>query len=209
MLRKINKARKEMALEIGRQPSDPELAHYMQISIDQLRKVISKAQGVVSLESPLRRGGHYKTHDLDERTIGDCIASDAPTPEEDIQRQYLQNDVRAVINEELAEREREVLVLRFGLENGEPLSARQTALHLDLTVDQVRLVETRALNKLRSPQRNYRLKEYVSAAEAGGEDPEYSQQLRQLYHNPYAVLDDSATLKCQQQQNQPDKLWFF
>jgi RNA polymerase primary sigma factor len=134
----------------------------MEIPVEELQNFVSKAQtaqSVVSLESPIRKGANHKSQ-IDERTIGDFIASDAPTPEEDAQQQCLKNDIRAVINE-LAEREREVLVLRFGLDNGEPMSISRTAVELGITSDRVRLVEARALNKLRCPQRNYRLKEYV------------------------------------------------
>lgn len=158
-LQKLNRAKKEMSAEIGRVPSDEELAQYMNISVDKLRKLNDKARSVVSLESPLRMGSNHRA-EVDRRTIGDFIASDAPTPEEDAQHKSLQRDIRAVVNE-LAEREREVLILRFGLDNGEPMSTSQTAAQLGITIDRVRYVETRALNKLRSPQRNYRLKEYL------------------------------------------------
>mmetsp|Transcript_9412 Transcript_9412/g.28095 ORF Transcript_9412/g.28095 Transcript_9412/m.28095 type:complete len:625 (+) Transcript_9412:116-1990(+) len=158
-LQKFNKARREMAAEIGRMPSDAELAHYMEIPLDKFHKINDKARSVVSLESPLRTGRNHKAEE-DRRTIGDFIASDAPTPEEDAQQKSLQRDIWAVVNE-LAEREREVLILRFGLDNGEPLSTSQTATQLGITTDRVRYIETRALNKLRSPQRNYRLKDYL------------------------------------------------
>jgi RNA polymerase primary sigma factor len=202
MVQKVYKARKEMAMEIGRVPSDPELAHFMQISVEELRRITSKAQDVLSLESPVRRGGSHKS-DVDLRTLGDSIASDAPTPEEDAQQQYLQHDIRIVINQ-LAEHERDVLVLRFGLENGEPLSTSQTAIQLGITTDRVRLVEARALNKLRSPQRNYRLKEYV-----GG----HVEEDEHLVTSPY----QSHNIDINNYQNQPqnfhqganEKLWFF
>ncbi|KAL3919710.1 MAG: hypothetical protein SGILL_003619, partial [Bacillariaceae sp.] len=157
-LQKVNKARKTVAQEIGRVPTDPELAHYMEISVDNLRKIVGKAQMVVSLEAPVRIGTNHKAQN-DQRTIGDFIASDSPTPEEDAQRVGLQNEIRAVM-EALAERERKVVTLRYGLENGEPMSLSQTANEIGISLDQVRLVEARALNKLRCPQRNYRLKEY-------------------------------------------------
>jgi RNA polymerase primary sigma factor len=157
MLQKINKARKGMAQEIGREPSDPELAHYMEMSVEDLRKLASRNRNVVSLELPIRSGGGLKE---DRRTIGDFIISDAPTPDEDAQSQYMKHDIRAVINE-LAEPERDVLILRFGLDNGNPMTVNQTAKHLGISGDRVRIVEAKALHKLRSPQRNYRLKEYV------------------------------------------------
>jgi RNA polymerase primary sigma factor len=134
----------------------------MKISVDELRKIVSKAQTVLSLESPIRKGTNHKSQ-IDERTIGDFIASETPTPFEDAQRLGLQNEIRAVMNE-LAERERRVLTLRYGLENGEPMSLSQTASEIGISLDQVRHVEARALTKLRCPQRNYRLKEYVGDA---------------------------------------------
>lgn len=182
MLQKLQKAKKAVMNEIGREPSLPELAHYMEMNVDELRKLTTRSKNVVSLEAPLRSGGSLKE---DRRTIGDFIVSDAPTPEEDAQRRYLKQDIRTVVNE-LADRERDVLILRFGLENGGPLSVSQTAKALGITDDRVRLVEARALNKLRSPQRNYRLKEYVR----GHTDTDTHQTVEEAGPSP-------------------EKLWFF
>ena len=93
-------------------------------------------------------------------------------------------DIRTVVNE-LADRERDVLILRFGLENGEPLSVSQTAKALGITDNRVRIVEARALNKLRSPQRNYRLKEYVLG-----------------HAETDQTIDEAGP-------SSPEKLWFF
>ena len=71
-LQKVNRARKEVAQEIGRAPSDPELAHFLEMSVDDLRKIVGKAQTVVSLESPVRKGTSHKA-EMDQRTIGDFI----------------------------------------------------------------------------------------------------------------------------------------
>ena len=157
MLQKIRKAKIDIHQEIGREPSTPELAHYLEISEEKLRKFTSTSRNVVSLELPVRNGGSIKE---DRRTIGDYIVSDAPTPEEDAQHQYLRRDIWDVING-LADKERDVLVLRFGLDNGNPMTISETAKHLGISRDRVRLVEARALNKLRNPQRNYRLKDYL------------------------------------------------
>lgn len=180
MLQKVNKARQDMITEIGRVPSVAELAHYMELSVEELTKLTNRARNVVSLESPLRSGGSLRE---DLRTIGDYVKSDSPTPDEDAQSQYLKDDIWTVINE-LKTHERDVVIHRFGLENGNPMSVTQTAKHLGITSDRVRLVEARALNKLRSPQRNYRLKEYVggqSEEDVSAEEPEPS----------------------------PEKMWFF
>lgn len=188
-LRKISKARTEVTQKIGRIPSDPELAHFMNMSVDELRKIISKAQTVISLESPIRKGTNHNSQ-VDERTIGDFIASDAPTPEEDAQRLGLQNEIRAVMDE-LAERERKVLTLRYGLENGEQMSLSRIANEMGISLDQVRHVEARALTKLRCPQRNYRLKEYV-----GGQSDE-------------GLLSTQGSLAGTDHLANVEKMWFF
>lgn len=205
-LQKLNKARKEMSAEIGRVPSDPELAHYMKISVDKLRKINEKARSVVSLESPLRLGSNHKA-EMDRRTIGDFIASDAPTPEEDAQRKSLQIDIRAVVNE-LGDREREVLILRFGLDNGEFMSTSQTAIQLGITTDRVRYVEARALNKLRSPQRNYRLKDYLGSGHRDIAEEKQEQLSSPPMTNPNS---NHRRHQCQKQKQLSiqEKIWFF
>lgn len=180
MLQKVNKARKDMIHEIGRVPSVPELAHYTEMSVDELSKLTSRSRNVVSLELPLYSGGSMTE---DRSTIGDFIVSDAPTPEEDAQSKYLKHDIRAVIDE-LQESERDVVILRFGLDNGNPMSIHQTSKRLGISSDRVRNVEARALTKLRSPQRNYRLKEYLTE------------------HDEEAQPTEDV-------QPSPEKMWFF
>ena len=157
-----------MIYEIGRQPSLPELAHYMEMSVEELEKLTSRARNVVSLENRIRNGGSFGD---DNRKIVDFVVSDAPTPEEDAESQHLKQDIRAVIDE-LQAQERDVLILRFGLDDGNPLSINQIAKQLEISCDRVRNIEARALNKLRSPQRNYRLKEYLFAHEDEEQVPE-------------------------------------
>jgi len=161
MLKNISKARKEMTKQIGRDPSMPELAHHVGISIDKLQLYTDSSRSVLSLEVPIAG-----TDKVDQkRTLGDKIASKNPTPEEDAELDSLRTDIRAVVDE-LGDRERDVLVTRFGLDDGNPRSVDETAKRLGISRDRVRMVEARALNKLRHPQRNYRLKEYVGGSNA-------------------------------------------
>jgi RNA polymerase primary sigma factor len=168
MVRKIHKARKEMEKEIGRTPSVPELAHYLEMSVEKLRKYTDSSRTVLSLELPVDVG-NYKGED--KRTLGDRIASDSPTPEEDAEVESLRRDIRDVVNE-LLESERDVLVARFGLDDGTPKTVEETSKRLGISRDRVRLVEARALNKLRHPQRNYKLKEYVGSSDSEEEEEE-------------------------------------
>ena len=183
-VRKIHKAKKEMEKEIGRTPSLPELAHYLEMSVDKLRKYTDSSRTVLSLELPVDVC-NYKGED--KRTLGDRIASDSPTPEEDAQAESLRRDINDVVNE-LPERERDVLVARFGLDDGTPKTVEETSKRLSISRDRVRLIEARALNKLRHPQRNYKLKEYV-----GGSDP---------------VMEDEREEDLQLQMS-PERIWSF
>ena len=197
-----------MSAEIGRMPSDAELAHHMNISVDKLRKISDKARSVLSLQSPLPMGSNHRS-EMDQRTIGDFIASDAPTPEEDAEHKSLQQDIRAVVNE-LAERERDVLILRFGLDNGEPMSTSETAAHLGITTDRVRHVETRALNKLRNPQRNYRLKDYLGE----GHHAALEEDRQRITSTPTVAKNKSNSNRSNKEklQKKPlahEKFWFF
>lgn len=207
-LKKLNRARKEISAEIGRMPSDVELAHHMDISVEKLRRLNDKARSVISLESPLRMASNHRS-EMDLRTIGDFIASDAPTPEEDAEHKSLQQDIRAVVNE-LAEREREVLIMRFGLDGGGPMSTSETAAQLGITRDRVRHVETRALNKLRNPQRNYRLKDYLGEGHYAAVE---GNQQRSLSKPPVSKKKSkrhvSSVGKTQRKPLAHEKFWFF
>jgi len=162
MLRKINRVKKDMEQQIGRTPSAPELAHTLEISVDKLLMYTDSSRSVLSLEVPVGKGNGFKGGDT--RTLGDFISSDSPTPQENAEIQSLRQDIRAVVNE-LAAPERDVLIARFGLDDGTSKSVEETAKRLGISRDRVRLVEARALNKLRHPQRNYKLKEYVAGSD--------------------------------------------
>lgn len=177
-----------MEKEIGRTPSLPELAHYLEMSVEKVRKYTDSSRTVLSLELPVDMS-NYKGG-KDTRTLGDRIASDSPTPEEDAQTESLRRDIRDVVND-LAERERDVLVTRYGLDDGTPRNVEETAKRLGISRDRVRLVEARALNKLRHPQRNYKLKEYV-----GGSDH-------------YSMPEEDEPEGLQLQMMSPERIWSF
>jgi RNA polymerase primary sigma factor len=155
-LQKIRKTKAELKQHLGREPSLTEVGFELNISVEKLILYTESSRNVISLELPLSSSSSKD----DTRTIGDMLVSDAPTPEEDAQAEHLQKAVRKVMETSLLPKERQVLTARFGLEDGKQLTLAETAKRLNLSRDRVRLVEARALNKLRSPQRNYRLKEY-------------------------------------------------
>jgi RNA polymerase primary sigma factor len=160
ILRTIRRTREDMEMEDGNSPTIEELAERLEMPVDKLKKYTDSSQMVLSLEVPLSSNNNHPKHMEDKRTLGDKIASDSPSPEEDAEFDSLRQDIRSVMDG-LGPREKQVLTLRFGLEDGTPRTVEETARTLGISRDRVRNVEARALNKLRHPQRNYKLKEYV------------------------------------------------
>jgi RNA polymerase primary sigma factor len=161
MLQKVNRARTMIKSETGKDPSMQDLSEYLEITVDKLQQYTKSSQNVVSLESPVRTNS-FKD---DSRTIGDTLASDGPTPYEDAEAEHLRRDIRTVIDASLQEVERDVIIYRYGLDNQQkPRSVAETAQQLGIPTDRVRLYEARALNKLRHPQRNNLLKEYITSS---------------------------------------------
>ena len=194
MLQKMKKAKAEIKSQLGREPTTPELAHHLDVPEEKLELYATSSRNVVSLELPLRTASFKE----DRRTLGDTLASDAPTPEEDVEAEYLRRDIRAVMDTALADREREVIVKRFGLEDGKPRTVEETAELLGITRDRVRLVEARALNKLRHPQRNYKLKEYIGEGRiSGGSSNSYKD-------HQVGVFSDRGN-----QEDKSERIWFF
>jgi RNA polymerase sigma factor (sigma-70 family) len=173
-LRTIWKTKSSMEKEFGREPSMQELANRVQIPLSKLQLYTDSSLPVLSLEVPLNNGRSSSksgSGDVDKRTLMDRIASDSPTPQEDAEFESLRGDIRTAIDSLGNDLERDVLLNRFGLEDGNPRTLEETAHKLGISRDRVRRAEAKALNKLRHPQRNYMLKEYVennNACDANG-----------------------------------------
>lgn len=153
-----------MEKEIGREPTLPELAHQLQIPISKLKLYTDSSLPVLSLEVPLNKGrssAKAGSAEQDKRTLMDKIASDSPTPQEDAEFESLRRDIGTAIDSLGSDLERDVLLNRFGLEDGNPRSLEETAHKIGISRERVRRLEARALNKLRHPERNYILKEYI------------------------------------------------
>eukprot|EP00587_Corethron_hystrix_P012207 CAMPEP_0113301748 /NCGR_PEP_ID=MMETSP0010_2-20120614/2845_1 /TAXON_ID=216773 ORGANISM="Corethron hystrix, Strain 308" /NCGR_SAMPLE_ID=MMETSP0010_2 /ASSEMBLY_ACC=CAM_ASM_000155 /LENGTH=181 /DNA_ID=CAMNT_0000155417 /DNA_START=1765 /DNA_END=2310 /DNA_ORIENTATION=+ /assembly_acc=CAM_ASM_000155 len=155
----MQKTTKELTVELGRQPTKLEIASRMNIPLKKVEKLSVSSKIVLSLEIPV--SGKVD----DRRTLKDGIASDSPTPEDHTEASLLRAELIAVM-EELAPTERDVLMMRFGLDDGTSKTIDEVASRMKVTREKVRSVEARALNKLRHPLRNYRLKEYLQQGES-------------------------------------------
>lgn len=169
-IRNMHKTNKDLEAQIGRRPSMPELAHEMGVPLDKISLYQHLSKNVLSLELPVDR--HSNTED--KRTLGDRVAcTEMATPDEDFMSESLRGEVHAMLDA-LGQVERLVLTHRFGLYDGRPKSIRETAEGMGVSSDVVRNMEAKALNRLRQPRMNYRLKDYVGGQEAYGSETEYA-----------------------------------
>jgi len=162
-----------MEQDLGREPIMPELAHHLSMPISKLQLYTDSSLPVLSLEVPTSSSSSSSSSksgsgEQDKRTLMDKIASDSPTPQEDAEFESLRHDIHIAIDSLGSDDERDVLLNRFGLEDGSPRTLEETAHVMGISRDKVRRLEVRALNKLRHPQRNYILKEYVENTSCDG-----------------------------------------
>lgn len=150
------RAQRGLHQDLGREPTIDEIASEMEVEPGRVSELRRIAQDPVSLETPL--GAE------DDSTIGDFVQdNDAQVPVEAASFRLLQ-DYLAQTLEELTEREREVLILRYGLDGSAPRTLEEVGGHFGITRERVRQIEHKALAKLRHPQRRARLEGYLGSA---------------------------------------------
>ncbi len=139
--------------ELGREPTSEEIAHEMQITPEKVREIIKVSQEPVSLETPI--GEEEDSH------LGDFIEDhSALAPAEAASHQLLKEQVEVVLGG-LSERERKVLQLRFGLDDGRSRTLEEVGREFKVTRERIRQIEAKALRKLRHPSRSRKLKDYL------------------------------------------------
>jgi RNA polymerase primary sigma factor len=156
MVETINKlaaVQRNLAQELGREPTIEEIAIDLELEPEKVNELRRIAQDPLSLESPLG--------EEDDSTLGDFVQDhDAEAPVAAASFRLLQDYLRIVL-EELTERERQVLLMRFGLADGKIHTLEEVGKHFKVTRERVRQLETKALAKLRQPSRAGRLKDYL------------------------------------------------
>ena len=136
---RIARAERELAPRLGRDPDDEEIAEHSRLTVDQVQEVRASARSVTSLDRPLT--------DDNGTSFGDLIAADTEDPDEQIDVSLRQEALEAALGD-LPEREREIVILRYGLGGGEPVSLEEIGRRVDLTRERVRQIEQRALARL-------------------------------------------------------------
>jgi RNA polymerase nonessential primary-like sigma factor len=153
-LNKIKKAQRKIAQEKGRTPTIEEIATELDMTPKQLRDVLLRVPRSVSLETKV---GKDKDTEL-----GDLLETDSISPEDVLMRESLQRDLQYLLTD-LTDRERDVILMRFGLGDGHAYSLAEIGRALDLSRERVRQIESKALQKLRQPKRRNRVRDYFDS----------------------------------------------
>jgi RNA polymerase primary sigma factor len=126
-------------MRLDRAPTDAEVAAEAQISVADLHALRDAARTVTSLDRPLGDG--------EDAAFGDLLPADAPDPEDVVHISLREQALRHAL-EELPERERTVVAMRYGLGGGEPTPLREIGRRLGITPERVRQIESKALGRL-------------------------------------------------------------
>lgn len=152
-INKLIRVSRQLLQELGREPLPEEIAKEMDTTVDRVREIMKIAQEPVSLETPI--GEEEDSH------LGDFIEDhDAPAPADAASFTLLREQLDEVL-ETLTLREKRVLELRFGLEDGRSRTLEEVGQHFGVTRERIRQIEAKALRKLRHPSRSKKLKDFL------------------------------------------------
>ena len=152
-INKFNRVSRQLVQVLGREPTAEEIAAEMEMGVDRVREIIKIAQEPVSLETPI--GEEEDSH------LGDFIEDhDAPAPAEAASFRLLKEKLEEVLDT-LTTREKKVLRLRFGLEDGRARTLEEVGQYFGVTRERIRQIEAKALRKLRHPSRSKQLKDFI------------------------------------------------
>jgi RNA polymerase primary sigma factor len=155
-INKLIRAQRSLMQDLGREPTIEEVSIEMEIEPGRVSELRRIAQDPVSLETPLG--------EEDDSTLGDFVEdTDAEVPVEAASFRLLQEYLGLAL-EGLNDRERQVLVMRFGLGDGKVRTLEEVGAHFKVTRERIRQIETKALAKLRQPARAKRLEGYLEGA---------------------------------------------
>ena len=137
--RKLARAENALSLKLDRPPTDAELAAEADLSLEDLRALRDAARAVTSLDRPLG--------EEEDAAFGDLLPSQGPTPEDEVHISLRTEALRTALDE-LPDRERKVVELRYGIAGSEPTPLREIGRQLGITPERVRQIESRALGRL-------------------------------------------------------------
>ncbi len=152
-INKMSKMQRKLTLELGYEPSVSELAEALDMTEDKVMEIMQIAREPASLETPIG--------EEDDSNLGDFVAdNNVVTPEGNVESVMLREHIDALLGD-LKERERQVIVLRFGLEDGHPRTLEEVGKEFNVTRERIRQIEAKALRKLRNPVRSKRIRDFL------------------------------------------------
>ena len=152
-INKMSKMQRKLTLELGYEPSVAELAAALDMSEEKVMEIMQIAREPASLETPIG--------EEDDSNLGDFVAdSNAVTPEGNVESVMLREHIDVLLDE-LKDREKQVVILRFGLEDGHPRTLEEVGKEFNVTRERIRQIEAKALRKLRNPVRSKRIRDFL------------------------------------------------
>ena len=153
-INKLIRVSRQLLQELGREPQPEEIADVMDIPVERVREILKISQEPVSLETPI--GEEEDSH------LGDFIPDDnMPVPADAAAFTLLKEQLVEVLDT-LTEREKKVLTLRFGLEDGRARTLEEVGKEFNVTRERIRQIEAKALRKLRNPVRSKRIRDFLA-----------------------------------------------
>jgi DNA-binding CsgD family transcriptional regulator/GNAT superfamily N-acetyltransferase len=143
---------RQLMQELGRDPSDEELAKAVDMPVEKVREILKIAQEPVSLETPIG--------EEEDSTLGSFIPAEEATDPADLASVMLMNEKLREVLDTLTPREKRVLELRYGLEDGRPRTLEEVGKEFNVTRERIRQIEAKALRKLRHPRRSGAIREW-------------------------------------------------
>ena len=152
-INKVKKVNSQLLHENGHEPTNEQIAEKLEMPVEKVREIMRVAQEPVSLETPI--GEEEDSH------LGDFIPDeDAPAPSDVASHTMLKEQLAEVLST-LTPREKKVLRLRFGLEDGRSRTLEEVGKEFNVTRERIRQIEAKALRKLRHPSRSKKLKDFL------------------------------------------------
>lgn len=152
-INKLIRIQRQLVQDMGREPTNEEIANEMGIEIDKVEHIMKIKQDIVSLETPVG--------DEEDSVLGEFIPDEESlTPEEEANLQLLKEDISLVLSS-LNAREQKILRMRFGLESGRAHTLEEVGREFEVTRERIRQIEAKALDKLYKNRKAQRLKAYL------------------------------------------------
>lgn len=153
-INRMSKMQRKLTLELGYEPSTKELADTLDMTEEKVLEIMQIAREPASLETPIG--------EEDDSNLGDFVAdNNTVTPEANIESVMLREHIDVLLKD-LKDREREVIILRFGLRDGHPRTLEEVGKIFNVTRERIRQIEAKALRKLRNPVRSKKIKDFLN-----------------------------------------------